>query len=328
MLHCYVISQDKLRIIPSEEAATRSGNLIWIDLLEPSPEEEQFVETLLQANVPTRDEMHEIELSSRLYVEQGALYATTTVINHADTEEPQARNITFVLKDNCLVTVRYSDPQPFRTFYEWASRENIAHYKGNTILIGLVDAMVGRVADVLEDAGCTIDLLTKCIFRPRLHDKTERSKSKPDFEDMLRRIGICGDLLSKTQESLVSLTRMLNFIAQTTWFPAESNEALRIKTLLHDIRALNDYVTFLSNKVFFLLDAVLGMTSIEQNKIIKIFSVVAVIFLPPTLIASIYGMNFHFLPELDWPIGYPLALGGMALSAVLPLVFFRKKGWL
>lgn len=328
MLHCYTVSRDKLNEIPTGEAEASLEKLVWIDLFSPTPEEEQLVETLLQTDIPTRDEMHEIELSSRLYVENGAFYATSIIMYQAETDEPQSRHITFVLKDNCLVTVRYSDPRPFRTFYEWASRENIAHYKGSTIFAGLAEAVIGRVADIIENAGRTIDELTKTIFRPHMQDKSDRNASKPDFDDMLRRIGICGDLLSRTQESLAGTARMLSFAMQTPWFPSKSDEYARLKMALRDIRALNDQVTFLSNKVFFLLDAVLGMTSIEQNKIIKIFSVAAVAFLPPTLIASIYGMNFRFLPELEWPAGYPLALGAMLLSAVLPLLFFRKKGWL
>lgn len=328
MLHCYAISQGSLQEIPVQEAEASPEKLVWIDLLSPTPEEEKFVETLLQANVLTRDEMYEIELSSRLFIEKEALYATVLVVHRADTDEPQSRNVTFMFKDNFLVTVRYFDPQPFNTFCAWASRENIAQYKGSSIFTGIVDAIIGRAADIIENAGRTIDELTKTIFRPQLQERNARNRSTPNFDNMLRRIGICGDLLSRIQESLISLTRTLTFVLETQWFPAASEDHMRIKTVLRDIHALHEHVTFLSNKVFFLLDAVLGMTSIEQNRIIKIFSVVAVAFLPPTLIASIYGMNFRFLPELNWAAGYPLALGAMVLSAAVPLILFRKKGWL
>lgn len=328
MLHCYTISQNSLREISLKEAETHPEKLVWIDLLSPTPEEEEFTETLLQADVPTRDEMHEIELSSRLFIEKDALYATAVVIHRADTDEPQSRNVTFMFKDNFLVTVRYCDPQPFNTFCAWASRENIEHYKGTSIFTGLVDAIIGRAADILENAGRNIDEITKAIFRPQFKSKNARNKSTPDFDDMLRRIGICGDRLSRIQESLVSMKRSLSYVLETPWFPPSSDEYARINTVLRDINALNEHVTFLSNKVFFLLDAVMGMTTIEQNRIIKIFSVVAVAFLPPTLIASIYGMNFRFLPELNWAAGYPLALTAMVLSAAVPLMIFRKKGWL
>lgn len=326
MLHCYTISQDSLQEIPVAEA--RPEKTVWIDLLFPTLEEEEFVEKLLRTDVPTRDEMHEIELSSRLFIEKEALYATVILIHKADTDEPQSRNATFMFKDNFLVTVRYCDPQPFSTFCAWASRENIAHYKSVTIFAGLAEAIIGRAADIIENTGRTVDQLTKTIFRPQLQEKNARNRTTPDFDDMLRRIGICGDLLSRTQESLVSMTRTLTYIEETPWFPAVSEEHARIKTVLRDIHALHEQVTFLSNKVFFLLDAVLGMTAIDQNRIIKIFSVVAVAFLPPTLIASIYGMNFRFLPELSWAAGYPLALTAMVLSAAVPLMIFRKKGWL
>jgi magnesium transporter len=255
--------------------------------------------------------MQEIELSSRLYQENGALFMTATLVTKVDTQQPESHAVTFILTDRCLVTIRYIDPQPFRVFSYRSERQSI----------------VDRIADVLEKVGHNIDNLIQSIFRhnnPHLAPNAE----KPDFQEILQHIATNGDVVSKTRESMVSILRLITFLNQAMTAHASSDVLIRINTVNKDLTALGDHASFLSNKVNFLLDATLGMIGIEQNNIIKIFSVAAVVFLPPTLIASIYGMNFHTMPELDWPFGYPLAVVLMVLSAYLPYRFFKGKGWL
>lgn len=329
MLHFYVSEENTLKPVSFEQAEEHVKKLVWIDLFCPTDTEEHFVEKLLDTNIPTRDEMHQIELSSRLYQENGAVYATATILTRADTPVPESHAISFVLAGQCLMSVRYSDPQPFKTFLARTSAYlPLEPYHGNTALTGIIEAIVDRMADILENIGHNVDSMTHSIFRPHLQGKDSRAKEKPELEEMLRQVGISGDLLSKARESMLSISRLLAFIVQTPYFKSGSEEAARVQTLLRDIQALNDHASFLSGKLNFLLDATLGMLSIEQNGIIKIFSVAAVVFLPPTLVASIYGMNFDEIPELHLSFGYPMALFLMALSAYLPYRFFKKKGWL
>jgi magnesium transporter len=325
MLRLYIINNESLETISPDDVKQNLAKLVWVDLFCPTREEEVFVENLTGIEVPTREEMREIELSSRLYQEKGSIYSTAIIVSNSDSSEPESNDITFILTKHGLITVRYSDPTPFRLFFE---RFSVTNNNANTVLIGLLEAIVDRVADILENTGYAIDSNTKKIFRPQLKDEATRKKEKPEFEEMLRQIGIIGDLISKMGESMISIKRLISFISQTPYFREDSDEIKRMYILVSDINSLNDHSIFLASRVGFLLDATLGMINIEQNAIIKIVSVAAVVFLPPTLVASIYGMNFHIMPELNWQIGYPLALIIMVLSAVLPYKFFRHKGWL
>jgi magnesium transporter len=329
MLIPYVLQKDKLQPVSEQQFSELADQVLWVDLINPSEHEEALVEMLLGIEIPTRDEMHEIELSSRLYQKDGILYTTATVMTKAETPEPECHAISFVLSRKCVVTVRYCEPMAFKVFAEWGLRGGCApSCQSNAILSGLMEAIVDRMADVLESIGHEIDDISRKIFRPNITDKNKRAETKPNFEEMLRQIAIAGDHVSKARESLVSITRLLGFVSSTVYFKPNSDEVQPIQTMLRDIPALNDHASFLSNKVNFLLDATLGMVGIEQNSIIKFFSVAAVVFLPPTLVASIYGMNFQHMPELDWKLGYPLAIGLMIMSAVIPYRLFKRKGWL
>jgi magnesium transporter len=297
---------------------------VWLDLLAPTGEEEHRVEALLGVEVPTREEMQEIEASSRLYEENGALYMTTTVVARADSEHPETTAISFILAGDRLVTVRYAEPQSFALFATRCQRSPGPFTRGDAVLAGLLDALIDRIADVIEHIGLEVDGLSHEVFE---HPVSPRKTG--DFQRILRNLGRRGDLISKVRESLVGIGRLVMFFGQA-WTDARQTKDLRarLRTMTRDVRSLTEHASFLSGKINFLLDATLGMINIEQNAIIKIFSVVAVVFLPPTLIASIYGMNFEFMPELDWRIGYPLALALMLGSAIAPYLFFKRRGWL
>jgi magnesium transporter len=327
MLTFYTAHKEIIQPIAAENLEADITRLAWIDLLEPTEEEEQRVERLLGTDIPTREEMHEIELSSRLYERNEALFATATMVVKTDTPEPETHAVTFVLAQQCLVTVRYVDSRPFKTFLARSKPHLPLACNGSMVFVALLEVIVDRMADVLEFAGHNIDAMTRRIFNSGL-SKTVTSKVKPDYEELLIQIGINGDLISKARESMVSITRLVSFISQTHYFKPASDEHNRLGTVMRDMPALSDHASFLSNKVNFLLDTTLGMISIEQNAIIKIFSVAAVMFMPPTLVASVYGMNFHAMPELQWQYGYPMAIGLMILSGYLPYKFFKSKGWL
>lgn len=296
---------------------------IWIDLLLPTRTEEVLVEECLGIEIPTRDEMIEIELSSRLYKEDGSLFMTAMMIAHSDSPEPKLDPVTFMLTEKQLITIRYIEPQAFKLFYSQLPKFDANKRNAETLLIELLDAAIDRLADILEVIARRLDEYSKAIFKPPSEDD-----EKLDYQQLMRHIGVNGDLNTKARESLVTLNRLITYVEQAASARVNGERLLRLTTLSKDISSLSDYANFISTKFTFLLDAILGMVSIEQNNIIKIFSVAAVIFLPPTLIASIYGMNFHFIPELSWRFGYLFAISMILIAAWLPYKYFKYKKWL
>lgn len=294
------------------------ATIIWTDLLTPSVDEVHDVETQLGIDVPTKEEMAEIEPSSRLYVEGDALFMTATLPAKSQSEDPEIKPVTFILTGQCLVTVRHHEPQAFTTLPARAEKIAMGCTSGHDVLAALMDILVDRLADALEKKGHEIKGLSRTIFR-----RTARTGS---FQDILDNIGEKGDTISGFYESLVSLERLLGFLRLNSQERKDLQE--RIETLAKDVTALAEHAEFLSQKVSFLLDATLGMINIEQSNITKIFSVVTVVFLPATLIASIYGMNFEHIPELKFAFGYPLALVAMVVAAILPYLYFKRRSWL
>ncbi len=312
----------ELQEVPADNPALIK-EAIWIDLLSPTKEEEALVEKYLGQGIPSREEMVQIELSSRLYKEHGTLFMTATIIAQSVSPDPKIDPVTFVLTQNQLITIRYINPQAFRLFTSQLQKLDTRDHDATTLLLGLLDATVDRLADILELVGHRLDDYSKTIFRPQNH-----TTEKLDYQLLMQRIGANGDLNTKARESLITFNRLVTFFGQSTSSVLNNEVHLRLTTLSKDIVSLSDHSTFLSSKVNFLLDATLGMVNIEQNNIIKIFSVAAVIFLPPTLIASIYGMNFHMMPELSWKFGYIFAIGLIVFAAWLPYKYFKHKKWL
>lgn len=305
-----------------------SSAAVWIDLMEPTREEEEAVERLLRLDVPTREEMQEIEASSRLYRIDTAVYVTTPVVTHADTLDPVNVAVTFIFTPLCTVTVRYGDPKPFRLFAARATRQRGVALTAEAVMLGLLETIIDRAADVLEAMGTELDGLSQQIFRRPPPAHRRRRGNAVDLQAIVRGIGRVGDLASKVSDSLLGMARVASYLGQDEDIIRRRDSKLRLKTMTRDVRSLTEHATYTSNKITFLLDATLGMISIQQNNIIKIFSVVAVIFLPPTLVASMYGMNFENMPELKWLLGYPWALGLMVVSAIVPYLLFKRKGWL
>ena len=326
MLNSYVSRPQGLTRLEAS-AGTIAPEALWLDLIEPTPEEERLVETTFGIDVPTREEMREIEASNRLYEEAGAMYMTITIVTRLDTDLPESAQITFIVAKERLVTNRYVDPLPFQRFIAFAEKHPNSCTSAPMILAGLIEAIVNRMADVLERVGADLDQLSTDTFTPPKKRRSARTQSR-DTRAVLARVGQNGDLNSKARESLVSVNRLLTFVQQTTALTLPNDVRSRFRTLSRDVLALSDHASFVASKATFLLEATLGLINIEQNNIIKIFSVAAVVFLPPTLIASIYGMNFHVMPELSWIGGYPMAIVLMIISAILPYVYFKRRGWL
>ncbi len=324
MLSVFVRTPSALKKLDSVEADALPPEAIWIDMKTPSPGEDKAVERLVGIEIPTREDMQEIEASSRLYIENGARYMTATLMCAADSQAPRTTPVTFILTDHRLVTVRYDEPKPFTLIAAKLARSCPANITGDGILLELLDGVIDRCADILERAGAEVDSVSSQIFEP----SAERGHART-YSQILLAIGKKGDLTSKVRESLVSIGRLISFVLVETDTGRWSKEQkAQFKTQQRDVSSLTDQASSLSNKITFVLDAMLGVVNLEQNNIIKLFSVMAVVLMPPTLIASIYGMNFKFMPELEHPWGYPIAVLAMIFAAIGPYLFFKWKRWL
>jgi magnesium transporter len=311
------------RLLAPDEAIPRETR--WIDLVSPTREEDTKVERFLGIEVPTREDQADIEPSELLYAEHGARYVTARLLCRADEADPILTPVSFIVKESTLITVRYEQPRAFQMFAHKVSRVSGLDQSAEQILSGLLETILDRSADILQLAGERVDRLSNAIFAT----DTDPGRRNAEYQSQLRALGKTGDLISKQRESLVSIERMLLFVT-ATYRATKVEKELRdkMRTVLRDLQSLEEHATFQANKIQFLLDATLGLVNLEQNNIIKLFSVMAVVFMPPTLIASIYGMNFKHMPELEWTPGYPLALLLMVIAAVMPYFFFRWKRWL
>lgn len=322
MLDVYVRQGQRLGRIA--DAAEISAEAVWIDMIRPTGDEEAAVERVIGVGVPTHEDMQEIEASSRLYQEDGTLFMTATILTRSETEAPSSHPVTFVLTQDRLVTIRYSEPKSFEIFRARCQRPDIEH-DAPALLVGLLDAVIDRAADIIERLSAEIDELSARVFMP----VEERRRRTVEYHDVLRDVGRKGELNARIQESLLTIGRLTTYLGQAMTGGREVRDLRsRVKTLGRDVASLTDHAHFQADRITFLLDATLGMINIEQNAIIKIVSIAALVFLPPTVIASVYGMNFQLMPELAWPWGYPFALALMAASAVLPYLVFRRIGWL
>jgi magnesium transporter len=325
MFSVFVPSEFALKRAVVEDLSRLPENAVWIDLVSPTVAEDKAVERLAGIAIPTREDMQEIEISSRLYIENAARYMTATLMCQADTDTPKTTAVTFILAGHRLVTVRYDQPKPFALVENKLARSCSPNITGEAVMVELLDAVIDRCADILERVGADVDQVSHEIFEP----ESERHGSAKRYSQILITIGRKGDLTSKVRESLVSIGRLVTFMSAVIEGVKWSKDMReQLKTQQRDVAALTDHASYLSNKITFVLDAMLGVVNLEQNNIIKLFSVMAVVLMPPTLIASIYGMNFKNMPELEWAHGYTWALFAMVLAAVLPYLAFKWKKWL
>lgn len=325
-----------------DPAAGIGERTIWIDLFNPSREEDLLVEKAFAISVPTREEMQEIEASSRIYQERNAHFMTAVVLHQKEMpgpagmtpherrqtrlgDVPVATPVTFILTGDRIVTVRYEEPRAFPIFLSRNQKGDLPCGTAASILVGLIESIIDREADRVERTQLEVDRLGHHIFG--IHGETSTKNKR--FDIAVKTIGREGELTSRSRESLVTLDRILTYLQLVLGGRNEDKQLrARVKSASRDVESLNDQVHYLSNKVQLLLDATLGLIGLEQNNIIKLFSVVSVALMPPTLIASIYGMNFKHMPELEWQWGYPLAILMMLVSAILPFIYFKRKGWL
>jgi magnesium transporter len=326
MIRFYGVRDGRLQGYDLADCGPTAG-LVWIDLLNPTSEEERAVEAILDLQVPTRQEMAEIEESARLYRDGEALVMTAVLIEGVAEGRPSRAQTTFVITANHLVTVRYSDPMPFRTFQARADKQPELHGTPAQILVSLLQSITERIADVLEAVAADLYAVSTAIFFEQADPSRTAAGRNRDLQSLLLRLGRKHTTLAVVRESLMTLSRLLPFARQAgAW--KDDGSATRLKALDRDVRSLSDYESQISAEIGFLQESTLGLINIEQNAIIKVFSIAAVLFLPPTLVGTVYGMNFEAMPELGWRLGYPLALLLMALSAVVPSWWFKRRGWL
>ncbi len=314
-----------------ELTADLDSSAVWIDLVDGTPEERKYLEQRTGLYIPTFEDLEEIETSSRLYTEDNAVYMSTPLLTQSDINRARTTPVGFVLSRQWLVTVRFADLKAFKATRDKLCRMDVAVVTPGGIIATLLDSQVDRLADVLERVGADLDAVSKQIFRT----DPQHTPRRPAAEDAslrarLKSVGQSGDLVSKIRECLLGIARICPYLTGNNALPEVITGDIRqhIDTLAKDVASLNDYDVFLSNKVQFLLDATLGLINIEQNNIIKVLTVVSVVGVPPTLVASIYGMNFKDMPELSWSLGYPYGLCLISLSAIGPLLWFKWRGWL
>jgi magnesium transporter len=309
--------------LPVDLAEGIPPEAVWIDLMGASREEIAAAERLLSADIPEPEEAREIEFSSRFYVDNKAVVMTPSVLTGVHRSQPILSPISFVLSNRRLATVRYEESKAFGQFMNRAVKPDYPCTDSLSVLFGIWEAIIDRTADVTEKASGAIDSINGRIF-----DRQTRGR-RGALEDLMTELGYQADLTAKARESLSSMERMLQFMgAAKPDVVAADKKNGRIKLMQRDINSLSDQLDFLANKLTFLLEATVGLISIQQNEVIRVLTVAAMIFFPPTLVGTIYGMNFDFMPELHWTIGYPLALAAMAISGLLPYLYFKKRGWL
>lgn len=325
MITGYCSNGEIVTFSAADEPVALRPDIVWIDLVEPSKAEDLMMEKLLGISIPTRDDLKDIEPSSRLYIEADAVFMTASLVYRSETEMPDLTDVAFILHGGRLVTIRYAEPRAFVLFKAAMHRIPGGCPNGVAILTRLLETIADRTAEILEQAVGKLDDLSLQVFG----DKAVVKRRPPHFlEARLRDVAGHHRLVAKTRDSLASLSRLLTFVYTVPEVQADKDVRELCRSISRDIQTLSEHASFISGNITFLLDASLGLINVEQNAIIKIFSIASVVLLPPTLIASVYGMNFSVMPELQWQFGYPWALAAMVISAVIPFFFFRWKGWL
>lgn len=299
----------------------------WIDASSPDESERDTLEVLLQVELPERAEMAEIEASSRLFAISETLFLTTPVLSDTETDQPVLAPLTMVLHRGQLITLRYHEPRSIALFAGRIRRSPVLARDGSSALIGLIDTIVDRTADIAEMLSRRLDESFQEVFLNLTPDVRPGKSRNTDLQKVLREVGRTGDLIGKLRDSIAGQSRLVAFLNAS--LPGKGGELRqRLKVAGRDLQSLTEHANFQAQRMSMLLDATLGAINIEQNVIVRSFSVGAAAFFPPALIAGIYGMNFDFMPELHEAWGYPVALAVMVASAVIPLWYFRRRGWM
>ena len=320
------IYRDEAGSVRESASLELPSEVIWIDLLDPSDEEKTFVESRTHIQVPSIDALSEIEASSRLQVDRGVIYLSMPILARSDTPEAFLSPVGFILSPTVLVTVRFAKLSTFDQVAEQIHHDpSLATHVG--VYTALLEAIVDRGADVLEGLRGELDQISHKVFRGNPTHRSHTVRSTDALRMTLSAVGAIGERVSQARDVLLGVGRIASFAGDIgeEWITPEFR--VRLRAVLKDVASLNEYEAHLSGKVQFLLDAVLGYITIEQNDLFKVLTIASVVGIPPTLIAGLYGMNFRFMPELDWTWGYPFGLALILASALIPLIWFKWRGW-
>jgi magnesium transporter len=317
MVKCFIKTGHRLEIIQGLDKLLESKqqkNVIWIDMLRPTRQDIRTIEEMFSVQFPTKQESEEIELSSRYWEEDKRVEINSYFLINSE-KNPYNETVSFIMQGKVLFSVRYKELGTFNEFSKRFLSSPKEFKDGYEIFCQILDIRIDADADAIEQLSKEIAVLRKHVFTDYTNDD----------EEILERISEFEDLNMKIRENVTDKQRILTALLKSTIYTTASEE---ITIMLKDIRSLIEHTNFNFERLDYLQSIFVGMLSIEQNKTVKMFTIVNVIFLPPTLIASIYGMNFALMPELQWKYGYLVAIILMILSAVTPLYVFRKKGWM
>ena len=315
MLTAFHLRNGRLEQLNFGDCYNLSPDVIWVDLVNPTPEERACVERAHQQELPDEDELEEIEITARFFEDKHGLHIHTYFLHDFD-DLPRDVTLASTLKDDLLITLHDEDLAILRLFRMRARRQPGLVRDALDIMIGLLDTKIEQTADILEQIYANLETVSHSVH----------SENGGDMHELLTELAEQEDITGKARLSLLDTQRALSFLLRKAKLSSEQREQAR--EILRDVESLSPHTAFLFDKVNFLMDAARGRITIEQNRIIKIFSIAAVVFLPPTMIASIYGMNFHFMPELSWPWGYPFAITLMVLAGIAPYWYFKHRNWL
>ncbi|HEV2650876.1 MAG TPA: magnesium transporter CorA family protein [Rhizomicrobium sp.] len=302
------------------------GPAVWVDLHDPSPAEIAEACTKFHLAIPTREKLDEIETSSRLQATKEAITVSVPATPWHEGKEPVSAPIGFVLTPKLLVTVRFDELVTFHRVAEKLAKEDDAR-TSSQVMAAIVDAVVDFSADRLEGCKDVTRDLSKVVFHHTARSRRNQARKSRVLREMLIQIGDIEEALSQTRETLLALQRAIPFVIEHGKDWIGDDVATQLKTASMDIQSLNDFEVHLTDKVQFLLDATLGFINTEQNDIFKVLTIASVVGIPPTFIASMYGMNFHNMPELSWTYGYQWGLGLILLSTIIPIAWFKWRGW-
>lgn len=312
---------------PRHTASGSQDPSIWLDLCHPDDAEFAKVQALTGMNLPSRETLSEIESSSRLRERDGVLSVSIAMFAHHEGEAAQIAPVGFLLSRTHLVTIRYADLESFAAIADSFEDSSLPLPKPWTIFVDLCDAIVDRLADKLEQAATELRTLSADTFHVPESQSRQAIRSNQEIRAKLRHVGRLADGISETRDVLLGVGRAADFICERTRDWGEHGLESRLSSIQRDVASLDEYEVHLSDKVQFLLDAMVGLIGIAQNDVFKILTIASLVGIPPTLIAGIYGMNFKFMPEYNWAYGYPYGLTVIALSAILPLAWFKWRGW-
>ncbi len=299
---------------------------VWIDLVSPTDDEIARVVRVTGIVPPTEADVSEIETSSRLAMREGILYLSMPLVTLAD--GPRSSAVGFVLARERLITVRFATSRSFDAFAKHLPRGQTGADSGAYIFVALLEIIVDRQADGLEQVRIDLDAISHRIFGMGLQQEGGRKEEDAALRQILGALGRIGDLISHIRETGVGAARIVPYVEAMTrdWLPKDLRA--RLKTLRSDIASVSDFDTHLNDKLQFLLDATLGFINIAQNNVMKVMTITSVAGIPPVLVAGIYGMNFKAMPELEWQWGYAYALAMVLITTIIPLAIFRWRKWI